>query len=335
MSDHYQFAFLSLIIALMSASPLLSGEPVVQFDVPALLEIREVGFSDGLRSNESLQKTIEIIIPVTAEVVSNDRENIDEFRFDVYWNRNVYPLADYAPKTRTVSGIEGLVSVETTAERKAAIGIDFGTVNQGVVSGSAKADLSNRNGTKLRYLEVPEHDVLVASGTIQRGTGAFFRFHPSKRETLEGGRDLIVAYRVRRSWRGGVIKIECHAKGHRKIVGSWNEPFEESRVFVVPVFLEGDDQARRAAVDFVQSEQGLRQAIRKREIRSDQNILNVFSLSPRLYYTSSLPSQWVDHLIESGRDDYLERYRSKLSGEIVKAADRFAFARQELFRLSR
>ena len=105
------------------------------------------------------------------------------------------------------------------------------------MTGSAKADLSQRTGSKLRYQEVPQHEVLVASGTVQRGTGAFFRFHPSKRETLEGGRDLMVAYRVPVNWRGGLLKIECRANGSRKVIGAWRDPIEESRSFIVPLSL--------------------------------------------------------------------------------------------------
>lgn len=339
MSAQDRFIFVPIAMALlflMTAACLAAAdEPVVAFDAPALVAVHELEFGEGHQVASSTQKIIEIVIPVSSEVSSRDRNATDEFRFDVYWNRNVYPLVDYAPKTQTVSDIEGLISIEKNADKNSGIGINLSSGYQDVVSGTAKLDFSKRTGTKLKYQEIPQHEVLVASGTVQRGTGAFFRFHPSKRNTLEGGRNLIVAYRVPQAWRGGVIKIECRANGRRKIVGSWRETFEESRAFVVPIYLEGDDQARQAAEDFVRSEQGLRENWRQHQNRSNQNSGGIFGFPTQLSSNSSLPPQWVHHLIQSGADDYLRKYRPRLPDELAEAADRFVIARRDLFEYSR
>ena len=340
MSAQDRFIFVPIAMAflflLAAACVAAADEPVVRFDVPALLAVHELEFAEGHVPPSPTQKIVEVVIPVTSEVTSSERSETDEFRIDVYWNRNVYPLVDYAPKTQTVSDVDGLISVEKSSDKNSGIGINLSSSYPDVVSGAAKADLSKRSGTKLKYEEVPQHAVLVASGTIQRGTGAFFRFHPSKRNTLEGGRDLIVAYRVPQEWRGGVIKIECHANGRRKIVGSWHDAFQESRAFVVPIYLEGDDQARKAAEAFARSEQGLRQNWQKHQNRSNPDGGGLFgiSLNP-VPSCSRLPPQWVHYLIQSGGDDYLRKYRSRLPDEVVEAADRFVIARHDLFELSR
>ena len=340
MSAQDRFIFVPIAMALlflMTAVCLAAAdEPVVSFDAPALVAVHELEFGEGDQAvSSSTQKTIEIVIPVSSEVSSRDRVATDEFRFDVYWNRNVYPLVDYAPKTQTVSDIDGLISIEKNTDKNSGIGINLSSGYQDAVSGTAKLDLSTRTGTKLKYQEIPQHEVLVASGTVQRGTGAFFRFHPSKRNTLEGGRNLIVAYRVPQTWRGGVIKIECRANGHRKIVGSWYETFEESRAFVVPVYLEGDDQARQAAEKFVRSEQGLRENWRQHKDRSHPNSGGILGFTLHPSSNSSLPPQWVHQLIQSGADDYLRMYRSRLPDELAQAADRFVIARRDLFEYSR
>lgn len=339
MSSQDRFIFVPLAVAMLfemvAACFAMADEPAVRFDVPALVAVHEVELSEGYHAPSPSQKIIEVVISVSSEVSTRDRDTIDEFRFDVFWNRNVYPLVDYAPKTQTVSDIEGLISVEKNTDKNVGFGINLSSSFPEMVSGSAKAELSKRNGIKLKYQEIPQHEVLVASGTVQRGTGAFFRFHPSKRNTLEGGRDLIVAYRVPREWRGGVIKIECRAKGHRKIVGSWRESLEENRAFVIPIYLEGDDQARQAAEVFVRSEQGLRKNWRRHQGRSDQDGPGLFSFAMRPSSGPSLPPQWAYHLIQSGGDEYLNRYRSRLTDELAEAADKFVLARRDLFAFSR
>lgn len=321
-------AFLFVIAAACVAS---ADEPLVRFDVPALLPACEYGLGENHGVGSSTEKTIEVVIPVSTELAVNDRTSIHEFRFDVCWNRNVYPIVDYAPRTQTVSEIEGLISVEKDSEKNAGIGLGLSSSYLESVSGSAKADLSQRQGQRLKYQEVPQHEVLVASGTVQRGTGAFFRFHPSRRTTLEGGRDLIVVFRVPCAWRGGVLKVKCRASGHRKIVGAWRDPIDESRAFVVPIYVEGDDQARQAAEDFVRSEQGLRQNWRRHQGRNEPTVGSLLGLVAR----PSLPPEWAHHLIQSGGDDYLDRYRSRLTLELAEAADKFVIARRELFEFSR
>lgn len=338
---HFKRAFACAVVLCwlgFSTIPVASvgaEEPPVTFDVPALLGVQVLEFAPGHELESSSQKTIEIALHVTSEIGLGDRDNIEEFRFDIFWNRNVYPLADYAPKTRTVSEIEGLISIEKSVNNSAGLGLSLGSAIPEIVTGSAKADLSKRTGTTTRYSEVPQHEILVASGSVQRGTGAFFRFHPSKRDTLEGGRELIVAYRVPQSWRAGVIKVECRAQGHRTIVGSWREPVEESRAFVVPIFLEGDDQARQAAEEFVRSEQGLRQNWQQHKSRSAPINAGIFSFAPRPTTSSSLPKEWVHQLIQSGSDQYLERYRNRIPKNIASAAENFVVARQQLFAFSR
>ena len=325
----------TLFVCLNVDSNVSADESFVRFDVPALVGVHALEFADGHEPDSSSQKIIEVVIPVTTEIGIANRENIDEFRFDVYWNRNVYPMVDYGPKTQTVSRIEGLIAVEKTESNNSGIGLNLSSAIPDVVSGTAKADLSKRSGTTTRYEEIPQHEVLVASGSIQRGTGAFFRFHPSKRQTLEGGRDLIVAFRVPQSWRAGAIKVECRAHGHRKIVGTWRESVEESRAFVVPIFLEGDDQARQAAEDFVRSEQGLRRNWQKHQKRSTSSASNFFSFAPRPTTPQSLPNEWVHQLIQSGSDLSLDRYRSRMSEGMANAAEDFVVARKQLFAFSR
>ncbi len=243
-----------------SAGPLAGacsgGEPEIVFDVPALVGVRVVELDEHPPRSPS-QKTIEVVIPVSTESRSSDRNRVEEYRFDVFWNRNIYPICDYGPRTQTVSEIEGLISVDKTTERNSSLGLTLGSSYQSMLTGSGTAEIGSRNGTRLHYQEIPQHELLVASGTIHRGTGAFFRFHPSRTESLEGGRDLVVAFQVPRSWRAGVLQVECQARGSRKVL-AWSEDFDFSRAFVLPIYLEGDDQAREAAAEFVRSEQRLR-----------------------------------------------------------------------------
>ena len=339
----------------MVASNSFADQPALKFDVPALVCVSELEIGqpqvDQSSSKESKSnelpwrsstdgemvkdRLIEIVVPVSVEIAPRDRDNVEEIRFDVSWNRNAYPLADYGPKTQTVSDIEGLISVEKSNGQSSGIGLNVSGSYE-VVSGSAKAETSKRNDKTVRYQEVPEHDVLIASGTIRRGTGAFFRYHPSRRTVFEGGREIVLAYRVPSSWRGGILKIECRASGNRKVLGTWSEPFEVSRAFIVPIHIEDDLEARSTAMEFAQSEQELRGAWNRLEQqkKQDNNRLFTFAQYPPLI-ESSLPEDWVHHLIQSGDDSYLANYKRRLPKSLRRSAEDFVEIRSKLLAMSK
>lgn len=324
---------MSLLLA-FQVSFAAANDSVVRFDAPAMIAVRPVASERSHEAGSPSEKIIELLVPVTSEIGMRDRGNISSFRFDIVWNQQSYPLVSYSPKTQTVSDIEGLIDVEKNEDQAKGIG---GTLNgrfPEMVSGSIKADLSSRTGSTIKYHERPQQDVLVASGTINRGCGVFFRFHPSKQTTLEGGRDLVIAFRVPKTWSGGVIKLKCSVTGKRRIIGSWSDSFEESCMFVMPIYLEGDDQARAAARDFVDSETKLRinwDQLQNR-VTDGSSYLHRFSRSEDL---QSLPPQWAHRLIQSGKDEYLEKYRSDLPPDLADVADQFVLARKGMFQLSR
>jgi hypothetical protein len=332
------FAFcLSALPCTIPLPSVVASDPAIRFDVPALMAAREV-WGNGTHSLAVSQKTIEVVIPVSSEIRTSDHYQIDDFRFDIFWNRNAYPICDYSPKTQTFSEIAGTISIDKSTDDKKLLGLNLAGGYQEIVDGVVKAELGTQQTTKIHYQEIPQQEVLVAAGTTRRGTGAFFRFHPSRTETLEGGRDLVVAFQVPQSWRGGVLQVECVASGSRKNL-AWSEPFQTSRAFMLPIYLDGDDQAREAATEFVRTEQQLRSGWMDFQTRSETNALvsfqNLFAVSgSRKPSLSGLPENWVHYLIQSS-DGYLERYRKKLPSEITASATQFVEARTALLKLSR
>lgn len=300
----------------------IAQEKSIEFDVPALVGVREV-----LPSPTTTTKTIEFLLPISTVIDSNFRNDVEEFRFDVSWNRGVYPLLDYGPKTQTVSDVEGLFQVEKNDSRNAKLNANINATPLDAIVGTLSSDIGSNSSLRKSFQEIPQHEVLVASGTIDRGTGAFFRFHGSKRDTLEGGRDLVLAYRVPQSWRNGVLKVECRASGKRR-VGLWNEPFEIGRSFVVPLYLEHDQPSQQLAVEFVRAEQGLRKAW----LEFEQQLKKEKSQFPfGLFQSESkLPKQWQHLLIQSGDDKYLSQFQGYLTQDVAVAAGKFVQIRSSL-----
>lgn len=226
-----------------------------------------------------------------------------------------------------MSGIEGLKSVEQNGSRNAKLNFNLGAQPFELGSANIASDIGASNSKRETWQEIPQQEVLVASGTIDRGTGAFFRFHQSRTNTLEGSRDLVLAYRVPADWKNGILKVECRALGNRRIAGFWDEPFEIGRSFIVPVYIEENSSAQKLAIDFAKAEQELRKAWLNFESKLQkanplQQLINKSN--------SQLPEQWPHLLIQSGDDRYLSQYEGYLTQEVAVSAGKFVQARNSL-----
>ena len=307
----------------------------IRFDVPVLVEASKVPSP----LDEANERLVEISIPVSTLVI-DDKVALRGFNFDVHWNRNIYPLVNYAPKTSTQTEIDGNISVEQNQERSVDVGLNssasvapFGTL-------TGNASTRSRNAQTLRFKKIPEHQLLVASGTIQRGTGAFFRFYPSKQFTLEGGRELSVTFRVPQTWRGGVMRVVCSADGSRTVFAGIREPVSVTRTFIVPTYLKGDEEARQIAVSYAQNEIALRrdwtgyrerlEAARPTDLLS--KIETALAGNPKDQF---LDAGWATELIESGTDRLLVRHQRGLPELVRESAVEFVESRQMLYSLSR
>ena len=327
-------SFLLLTFVLLRgnvAGQSLPGQ-TVKFDVPAILAapLDPAGLAaQGATEDDQL---LQVVIPVSSEIRTQSKQSIDAFRFDVFWNEIAYPVQDYSPKTQTVSEVQGEISTETTKETKSGFGLRLNADLQSIVSGESSAEKGTTDSVTKKFKQLPNQSVLVASGTSHRGTGVFFRFHRSSQTVLEGGRDLMAQFVVPPDWRAGVLRVNCFAIGTTNVFGGWENPFETSRTFVVPVYRQGDLQAKAAAVKFAEAEQRLRLAwLRHQGSRPKSKPLpfSAFLVSTG-GDSNRLPQQWAHLLIQTGNDEYLEKYRSQLPRNLQTSADNFVAARQAL-----
>ena len=105
---------------------------------------------------------VEIVIPVSTVMEPKWRDQMKEFRFDVFWNRTAYPLVDYGPRTSTSSSIAGTISKEQNNSRDSSAGLNLSGGFEPLDSASLSANLSGKRSTSQRFQEIPQHDVPVS-----------------------------------------------------------------------------------------------------------------------------------------------------------------------------
>ena len=304
----------------------LSAQPV-HFDCPAITAARLVEL-------QSDQKVIEFRVPISMTVLDNHL-TVDSLRTEIGWNRVAYPLVSYGPSTLLKSRYDGPVSVERKTETNASLDSRVSSSYLEFVSPSLNGNLNKKKSETRKFNEIPEHELVIGSGPVQRGTGAYFLFKPTRTETLEGGREVVLAYRVPISWSGGLLQVTMTVSGQEsKKLGLFREDVEFARIFVLPAFLEGDLRARQAAQLFANSEQRLRKGWSLHLAESSKpNSTNIFRWFDKP--DQQADSLWMHHLIQSGSDLAIKRYESKLPRKISSVAYEFVQARRDLIELSR
>lgn len=293
----------------------------ITFDVPAVVRanVQSVAAATG-------EKTVEIKMPVSVAIEAVYRAKIRECQFDIRWSGHAFAIEDFQPRTKTGSSIDGLINVDQDQTQNASVNFNLAAAPLELSSARLVSDLGWGNSRHETFKEVPRHETLVASGTLERATGAFFRFHPSATEAIEGVRELSLTYRVPSDWTTGILQVECRAAGANEVAGLWKEPFEITRSFVVPVFEDQNVAAQKLAIDFASAEQEFRSVWA--EVQRQRKKAN-----PLLWAISSqrmLPEQWPQHFIGFGDDQYFSPFRGYVTDEVTTAAEAFLEARRSL-----
>lgn len=303
-----------------------------KFDVPAMIEAHLIVDEYLIDPEDPYEQLIEVVVPVSCWVDQRYRDNIDEFRFDIYWHRGQYPIADYSPRTLLQSPLNGTIAIEKRDDQTLRVGGDA-IVPTPVTSVGTRLEKSAVSGQITRFEEIPKHDLLVASGSVNRGTGVFFRFHSAKQFSLEGGRELSLVYRVPKSWRGGILRVDCLGLGKIKRFGGYSEDLRSNVSFIVPTYLKGDRQAQQASIAYVQQEQTLRQnwaqyvaAIPAPTIKESLQR----SFSRKTIAEEELPKDWALQIIHSGSDSELDDSTNRLPRDLQETVKQFAIARRQV-----
>ena len=72
--------------------------------------------------------------------------------------------------------------------------------------------MAEKRLSHIRYELKPPMEVMLVAGTVQRGTGVYFRLLPSRGSAWEGSREFVIVMRVPRHWRADMMYLRCEAQ---------------------------------------------------------------------------------------------------------------------------
>ncbi len=220
----------------------------VIFDIPSKIECRDVTPEKCAKAHPTM-KVIEARFRISAGVVEGDESSIEDFVYLISSPGLRLKVLDFLPNT----------TLESTAAGDR-IEVTDNTESTDVVSGEAKVaySLISLNASKTsasrklesnRYERVAPKNLVLASGTANRGYGVFYKLRPSSGVSLEGDKEFVVLCIVPKTWRGDWCSVTCSARSRKKSSGSARAVQSGIEQAHVGLFLSGCQDASELADD--------------------------------------------------------------------------------------
>ncbi len=322
----------ALLVACCWLTPLTAlcaDSPRVQFDTGYTVPCRDVTPEDQV-SARSGERWVEALFRVSAPVAEGSLPDASQYMYQFVSPTGSMRIVDYEPKTELTTDVVGNVGIDRKKESSKSLGISLsGSLDQ-LVKGTAGGDLGAKNTSQVRYELKPRMEVLLASGTVNRGTGAYFKMRPSADTSLEGDREFTVTFRVPADWRGDIVYLKCDAQEqHRGQLVSHGTAH-----FMIALHAEGDDEVRQAAEELVYAESLLRQAVAKRE--NDIRRRSLPTVAHRIgalldLYDPRIPEQWLDRLVFGPTNLRHHAFVQHLPEDIQSLAGQYVQAKRRMF----
>jgi hypothetical protein len=172
-------------------------------------------------------------------------------------------------------------------------------------------------------------EVVLVAGTVQRGTGVYFKLLPSAETAWEGSRTFVLVMRVSRDWRGDVMYVRCEAQQdrHGRVASRG-----VSR-FVVGLHVAGDEESRAAAEHLNLAEVALRRTVAQRQHDIQRRAMPtvVHRVGALLdMYDPRIPDTWLDRFVYGPAQIQDYEFVHYLPEDVQRLADRYAQAKRRM-----
>jgi hypothetical protein len=331
---------LSLAVLASIVPPANAGSPRVRFDTDSVVGCVDVTPLEFAEANPG-EKLVEASFLISTLIGPGDSDAELQHLYTIESRQRTMQVEDYEPKTTLAADVVGHMLIENKNEKGKSIGLNLSGSYDKYAAGTASAGIDSKNGVITKYEKLPPLEVVAASGPIRRGSGVYFKLKPSSQTSLEGAQAFVAVFRVPATWRGDYIHIHCEAWSVAKGLPSPFTSNEPVRVgggdFFVALHLEGDVEAKAAALQFSRAELMLRSAAARYEDdiarRSYSSVAHQFgaliSLSER-----KIPSDWLARVMYSSPAADHDPLLHQLPSEVRSATDSYLAARWRLSQMN-
>jgi hypothetical protein len=184
-------------VAACFPSPVVwSAAPEVTFDIPFTIECRDVT-PKGFRETHPSEKIIEAKFRVSMRITKGIEKDIKDLVYVIDSPERRLNVSDFIPRTKLGSEVAGTISIVETAENSLG-----GALAVKYEAAEATGQASQKKTRTESYTKLPPKELVLASGTVNREHGVFFKLRPSSDDSLEGMKEFACLFAVPKEWRG-------------------------------------------------------------------------------------------------------------------------------------
>jgi hypothetical protein len=248
----HRFAF--LVVAALMPLTAVAEQPRVCFDMPYAVACRDVTPAEYTASHPGY-KLMEVKLEISSLLMAGQEKDLTQYLIRVDSPQRTLTVADYLPKTKH-EAIASSVTKEDSTERALALGINLSGKYELLTVPGPSAGIGAKKTSSVKTELLPPLETVAASGTLDRASVVFFKIKSSPRNLLEGTREYALVLRVATNWRADYLRVHCEAEGvRRNMISSFDEETKcGQRDFVVALYQDGDEDARRIAENFARRE---------------------------------------------------------------------------------
>jgi hypothetical protein len=296
--------------------------------------VRDVTPEEFSRANPA-EKLVEARFEISSLVHSGSEQDLLQYFYRLESPQRSLRVVDYEPKTIVASDQAGNVRVDLQEEENRRLGLSYGAPLPVPVQVSGPAEFGTKQQVGMHYELTPQMTTVAASGTLERGSGLYFKLKLSRGQTLEGAKTFRIVFRVPRQWRGDYLHVFCTATGVRRgLVSSLNESAVcGSARFVLALYVEGDAAAQAAAERLSQAERRLWRAFSAQQAEIQRR--NYPSLVQRVgvmldVVRPPISENWPQEVIYGPGGPSRSTATGSLPPAVRQAAAEYAVARRQL-----
>ena len=299
--------FALTIFSLLASAVPADDHPIVQFDMPLTAAATVLDDPSLVTINLQLSSMIESIEtpPISHWMVRcNPRDE-------------AIRVVDYAPRTATGSDLATPIQTKRTNEQSQSAGISIDGTYSNLARAHVGSDRGRKESESLTFDRIAPVQAVIASGTIQRGRGVYFKLRWTATQVLEGEKSFQLTMQVPPGWRGGLIDVSVVAISQSTSLAPWDNTAKQigGARFVVAAYRAGDIDAERLARSISAAELELRQLSkqpsRSRRPRSFPSMIHSFAAKLELDVDQS-SDDWMQRLLLGKADPHLDKQIRRL-----------------------
>ncbi len=199
----------------MLTQRIAAEEARVLFDVPDKIECHDVTPEKCAAMHPTL-KVIEAKFRISAAFMAGNEESAVDFNYMISSPKMRLKILDYLPNTTLESQfaddrieVADFTEEGDTSTQEARVAYAFFSLS------AVKSQMS-RKLEQNKYQRIAPKSLVVASGTMNRGHGVFYKLRPSNAASLEGSKEFSFLAIVPKNWRGDWCTFVCTARSEKK-----------------------------------------------------------------------------------------------------------------------